>query len=348
MLILFSVGLGDRMNDMRKKLLVLNKSLEEKEKSAKDRANYLEKVVTTIRETSDDLNSISGELNKISRKLSNMSMDEAANTEEMSSTFEELTSSTERISNSTANQKKEVEKTTDLIKLLHEAQQMVNKGNNAMIRTVSGISSSTTMTEENLREMISRMSVINEGGKTISNFIDMIDEISDKINLLSLNAAIEAARAGDAGRGFAVVADEIGKLANATSDNSKEIAREMAKIAGDINAGMKIVNETKQSTESVLGMITTINTQTEAVIELMKNQAEALSKVVGQSEYIDSLSKDIAIATQEQNASMEESMGMVEKLSQMAQELASYSQKVLTLTDTITSKGIDLNKLIQQ
>jgi methyl-accepting chemotaxis protein len=160
------------------------------------------------------------------------------------------------------------------------------------------------------------------------------------------NTAIEAARAGKAGKGFAVVADEIGKLATATSDNSKQIANEIFGINNDIQEGVQIVNTTKESTNSIIQMAGVINDQTHSVISLMENQYTAMKDVEGQSMLIDDLSSEIAVSARQQTSSMNEAMGMIERISQTSQNLANHNAKILELTDSINQKAKDLEFII--
>jgi methyl-accepting chemotaxis protein len=347
-IILLALGLADKINLLKNNLIEANKDLKNSEKTAKDRADFLQGVIETIDRTSVELLSVSGDLDTIGKKLTRMAMDEAADSEEMASSFEELTGATATITSSTIDQMNEVKKTRDLISLLQEAQAKVNEGNKSAMESISVISQATQRTENNLRAMIEKMNVLQRGGTAIGNFIALIDDISDRINLLSLNAAIEAARAGDAGKGFAVVADEIGKLADATSSNSKEISKEISRITNDINEGMKIVDETKNSTESVLNMASAINEQTRRVIELMDGQTRALVNVIQQAEFIDRMSKEIAVASREQTNSMEQMTAMVTKRSETAQELASHNEKVLELTNTIGEKSASLGDIVKK
>ncbi|HPA73050.1 MAG TPA: methyl-accepting chemotaxis protein [Spirochaetota bacterium] len=265
----------------------------------------------------------------------------------MSATFEELASSLDMIKNSTQDQKGEIEKTIGLMKTLREAQDEVSRGNQAVTESIANVSSSTANSEANLQQMISMMEIISEGGSSIGNFISIIDDISDKINLLSLNAAIEAARAGDAGKGFAVVADEIGKLAGATSDNSKEISKVISKITTDIVNGMKIVNATKTSTEAVVGLVTDINGQIENVQGLVSNLKNALKDVMGQSTRVEGLAKSIADSTVEQAAAMNETTSMVAMLSTNSQKLQFANTKILTLMDSLNRKIDGLVEIVK-
>ncbi|OHD67705.1 MAG: hypothetical protein A2W19_02935 [Spirochaetes bacterium RBG_16_49_21] len=347
-IVLLSLGLADKINVLKNNIEKANEDLQKSEKTAKERAEFLQGVVETIDQTSVELLTVSSDLDTIGKKLTRMAMDEAADSEEMASSFEELTGATETITSSTVDQMNEVKKTLELIALLQEAQKKVNEGNKSAMESISVISQATQRTENNLREMIEKMNVLQRGGTSIRNFIALIDDISDRINLLSLNAAIEAARAGDAGKGFAVVADEIGKLADATSTNSKEISKEISKITSDINEGMKIVDETKNSTESVLNMANAINEQTGQVIKLMDDQTKALINVIKQAEFIDQMSKEVATASREQTSSMEQMTAMVTKLSEMSQELASHNEKVLELTKTIGQKSANLDDIAKR
>jgi methyl-accepting chemotaxis protein len=346
--VFLSLGLADKINFLKRDLERTNESLLKNEKKAKERAEFLQGIVETITRTSTELVTVGTELDTIGGKLSKMSLEEAADTQEMASSFEELTSATETITASTMEQMKEADKTQELIVLLQEAQKKLYEGNQSVIDNMAVISQAAERTEKNLKDMIEKMNVIRGGGTSIRNFISLIDDISDRINLLSLNAAIEAARAGDAGKGFAVVADEIGKLADATSTNSKEISKEISKITRDIDEGMDIVEETKNSTESVLNMTGSINVQTEKVAGLMKNQAEALVNVIRQAEFIDQMSKEIASASREQTNSMEQMTETITKLSDMSQELAQHNEKVVDLTKTVGEKSASLDNIVKR
>ncbi|MFW5861688.1 MAG: methyl-accepting chemotaxis protein [Spirochaetota bacterium] len=348
LLLVFSIGMGDQINNMRKELLRFNEKLKLREKEAIDHAENLQKVIHTISSTSTELVTISNELSEIGKKLLDISQEQAAGSEELSSSFEQLTSSTTYISENTSKQNREVEETQKLIKLLQLAMEEVSDGNLKVIDSISSISKTANNTEASLKEMLNKMEVIHEGGALIENFISMIYDISDKINLLSLNAAIEAARAGDTGRGFAVVADEIGKLANATSTNSRQITNEISRISKDIKDGMDIVTNTKESTESVFQKIEIINNQTDTVIKLITNQGNALKEVITQEEIIQGLSSEIANATFEQTTAMAETMTMINRLSEMSQELNDFNIKLFGFTETINKKVIVLDEIIFQ
>lgn len=345
--IFLSLGLGDKINTMRNELQLLNRGLEESEMESKKRTGYLENIVNTVQGISRDLLSISHDLTDIGNRFSKISMEQATSSEEMSASFEELTSSNENIAQSTIKQKTEGEKTRELANVLNETQQYVRDMSVSVLESVSVISESVSDMGSNLKNMIERMELIDEGGKTISGFIAMIDDITDRINLLSLNAAIEAARAGEYGRGFSVVSDEIGKLAQATSDNSKEISGQIRKIIGDIDSGIRIVHETKQSTEDIFNMISTINEKVDAVKELMGNLGNAIENVTSQAEIMDALSRDIAASTGEQNISMSDTLKSVERLSEIAQEIAQHHQDIVDFTRRINEKSIVLDELVK-
>ncbi len=192
------------------------------------------------------------------------------------------------------------------------------------------------------------MDIIDKGGQAIFDFVGIINDISDQINLLSLNASIEAARAGEHGRGFAVVADEISKLAAATSDNSKEISTQLNTIIQDIKKGSKTVESTRESTSGIFSLLDEITRRMDSVGELMNKQSDAIINVVGQAAVIDELSKSIAAATEEQRGSMNENMTTAEELARLAKAIDDASGKILGYTESVKNRAGDLKSLITE
>ncbi|MCP4132992.1 MAG: hypothetical protein GY754_18650 [bacterium] len=346
--VLLSLGLADKINTMRKDMEVMNIGLEKNEKQSKERAEYLEGIVKTTHSISDELIRVSDELGEISAQFGGLAGEQGATSEEMSATFEQLTASNETIYRSTVDQKDEGEKTRILVHTLTETQQEIIKASAAVIESIEVISDSTNITEFTLRSMINKMGVISDGGKAIENFIAMIDDITDRINLLSLNASIEAARAGEHGRGFAVVAEEIGKLATATADNSKEISSQISNMTGDIIEGMNMVENTKNSIDVTFKMVKSINTRLDKVKALMGSHGNAIKEAAEQANITEALSKVIENSTKEQSISMDETLTTIERLSEMAQEISVANQKIGEFVKLINQEAIELDDLVKK
>lgn len=344
--VLLSLGLADKINFMQLSLRNLLDKQKKDEEYIRERAETLEGIVYTANSLTDEFLRIGDELNGIAGMFNKVALEQASSSSQMSATFEELVAATDSIYDSNLNQKQEGEKSKEMVGTLSEAQKSMIKESAQVQKNIGSILESTRETENNIQMMTEKMGVINTGGREIVQFVSMIDDISDRINLLSLNAAIEAARAGDAGRGFAVVADEIGKLAQATSDNSKQIGNQVAKIISDIEEGASIMGNTRASTDIVFNMIGTIQNNVESVRKIMVSQNTALEMVIKQSNIIDKMSGEIVNSTTEQKTSMAETMKTVERLSEMAQEIAGANEKIMTFIQLINKKAKDLQRVV--
>ena len=344
--VILSLALADKINRMRRDLKGLLDEQEASRKEAQDRARYLEGLVETATGISDEFMNMSRQLDGITGSFAELASEQAATSEEMSATFEELAGSVDNIYEATISQKNEGEKSKALVAELDSAQKGLIQESQKVEESIKEILRSATDTGESLARMTETMNIINAGGTEINQFIAMIDDISDRINLLSLNAAIEAARAGDYGRGFAVVADEIGKLAQATSDNSKEIGKKILKIIADIGSGTRIVNSTKASTDVIFRMVNTIGSGINSVRQTIAKQNQALEMVISQADVIDRKSKEIVTSTNEQKNSMAQTLKTIERLSEMAQEISISNNKIMHFMFLIKTKVEKLDRVI--
>lgn len=235
-------------------------------------SDHLKRIVGDVKTAADMLATVSNEMNMGAQEMSNISSEQAAS-------FEEVSASVEQI----------VEKTRNNNQNAQHAEKVVAK-------SVEKIEQNNT----SVQKAVSSLSVI-------SDKINVINDIAFQTNILSLNAAIEAARAGVAGKGFSVVANEVGKLA----ERSKVSAMEIEKISKESS---KIANETSEISESIVPEIKNTSTLIQEIVISSKDQEHGAVQINATlTELNDSVQK-LASSSEETAASAEELSGQAEQL----------------------------------
>lgn len=189
---------------------------------------------------------------------------------------------------------------------------------------------------------------LGERSKEIGQIVDTISGIAGQTNLLALNAAIEAARAGEQGRGFAVVADEVRKLAEQSQDAAKQIAALISEIKMDTNhaviamtegtkevtKGTEVVNTAGQSFKEIATLVGALSNQGQEIATSIQKVGAGSQQIISDIKEIDDVSKNlteqtqtVSAATEEQSASMEEIAASSQSLAKLAEDLQYAIQK---------------------
>jgi len=267
---------------------------------------------------------------------------QAASTEEITATIEEILSGAESVSSNAKEQTTSMTSLSDRMNGLYKSTQAIEENISSASGKIKEIVSSAMTEEEQMTNMSKSMERINSTSAEMLSFLSIINDISEQINLLSLNAAIEAARAGDAGRGFAVVADEISKLADQTSSSVKEIDNLIKKSDTDIRNGMTTVSDTVNATGIIINGINEINTIMSIIKGQMMEFISSNEEVNKESDLVKLRAHEIKTATEEQKKAAEEIVSSISFVNNSSQQNSIAAEEMSSQSDDIAAMSKDL------
>lgn len=305
-------------------------------------------IIETVGETSHQVASSSQELSA--------SADESTKASEyISTTIQELAVGSDQQVESVENSRTVIKGMTEFAgRISSSAEKAAATADQTALMSLEGtkaidkVSAQMQSINETVVSLSEAFKHLTERSNEIGNITEVITSIAEQTNLLALNAAIEAARAGEQGKGFAVVADEVRKLAEQSAQSAEQITRLITIIqndtkqtmnsvisaTGEVKEGLVVVHEAGGAFQKIENSITEVVTQINDVTNLVKNLTAgtseietAISGVKEVAETAAGSTQTVSAATQEQLASMEEIAAASQILAQNAEELQHLIQK---------------------
>ena len=186
--------------------------------------------------------------------------------------------------------------------------------------SVGNVLSEIGISNNHMNEMVEAMTQINSSSSEIQKIIQLIEDITFQTNILSLNASVEAARAGSAGKGFAVVADEVGNLAGKSAEATKNSTQLIGQSIQQVENGKKVVDSAAGSLHRVVESAQKIADTIDHISQESQNQSQAIDKVTSSMD-------QISTVIQKNSAMAEESAAASKELSEQAQHMKELIDK---------------------
>lgn len=278
----------------------------------------LRDMIAKVKSQADHVGEMAQHLAESAQQISQNVSHESDAVSGMAAAIEELSVSTTHISDQGSSAKR----------IANSSRSNAEQGGKVVSKTVAGL----LATANEIETASAEVSRLGEDATRISDVVKVIKEIADQTNLLALNAAIEAARAGEQGRGFAVVADEVRKLAERTANATNEINQMSANIGEVANHALssmdKVVTTTRQGVNDA-------ETAQHSIVTIQNSFGEVAS-------VIDDISGSLA----EQTAAANDLAQSTERVSSMSEENASAAQSLLHLANDLERKAHEVRQSV--
>ncbi len=313
---------------------------------AKKSLTGLRGMAVAVTHSMDILKKETTEHDGITKNMNDISQHQAAALEEITTSLEELASNSSSISDIARSLYQELEITVDSVNDLKTVNDKVQDSSLQMNRSLNDVTEYSGSTADQIKLTEEKFNTVKIKSDEMARFVQVINDIADKVNLLSLNAAIEAARAGDYGKGFAVVADEISKLADATTQNAKEIGNIISENLKLIDESGRLINMSVDTMSKLNDAILAIKIEVTEVGNLINDIGVTIKTIKNLNFKIHESSKTIENSTAEQKIATDESTKTAFDIAQNSQEIVNIAMKLSRSTSVINELTGELDKII--
>ncbi len=277
-------------------------------------------LVDRIKNSSGDIKNISCHSSQLSKKMHSVANEQLNAVELVTSSFQQMLDKSTEVASNCA----------EAASASGDSQGQVEEGHQLIQKTVKSVS----QLEIELGESNKAMGVLSDESNNITVILDTIKGIAEQTNLLALNAAIEAARAGEQGRGFAVVADEVRTLAGRTSESTEEIDRLLSRL--------------RDQTENVAEKLTCSMTQVEETVDSTQKTSAIFESIMQSSVVIKDMMSQISNSAEEQHTVSEKINENVTHIHNNSAQTKELSEQVDTASDNLDKLALDLSELVSR
>ena len=312
-------------------------------------ADSINQMKTSLYDIINDVNHSGRSITTQSQELNRAALSLREGSEQIASTMEELSSGAETQAGSASQISGLTESLVEKMNHSYENSQQITvsseevlnlstDGRQKMADSVSQMQQIHAIVEDS----VTKVNGLAKQSGEISTLVEVIKDIADQTNLLALNAAIEAARAGEHGRGFAVVADEVRKLAEQVGNSVNDITQIVTEIQTEsdavskaletgyqeVSVGTKQIHSTQQSFEGIDAAISQMAGQIQEITANLKGVLDESVDMNRSAEEIASISEESAAGIEETAASVEEASNSMEGITQVASELNQLAEEL--------------------
>ncbi|HQO02924.1 MAG TPA: methyl-accepting chemotaxis protein [Spirochaetota bacterium] len=307
----------------------------------------LKKIASAMADAVNVLKSHTRDQETITREMETISQEQAASLEEISSFIEELALNSNSIHDVARALYRDIDLTVESVNEFKEINDSIIENSDDIADTLEEISQYSKNNSDHIKLTKEKSEILKTKSNEMSTFVQVINDIADQVNLLSLNAAIEAARAGDSGRGFAVVADEISKLADATTTNAKEINNIIRENQKQIDESTGLIDKSSIMTDKLNDAIVRISGKVAEAGNRMRIVGEKIKMIREINTNIHESSSFMENSIKEQQAGTNESSETIVDIAGAAQRIVSISNSISQSNNTLRDMSTQMEILAQ-